>query len=89
MSLKNITQPIPSPGMIHRAKRMNVTKREDGWEVQRPFHYPHRVVKGAKFYTCDCVGFQMRGMCSHVAAVSMLQPVQNDVDGVSNEDSQP
>ena len=73
MTLKDITQPFPSLGMIYRAKRMNVTETEDGWEVQQPFHYPHSVIKEIKFYTCDCVGYKMRGMCSHVIAVRTAQ----------------
>ena len=87
MPLKDITQPFPSPGMIRRAKLMNIIPIEDGWEVQQPFHYAHNVVKEAKFYTCDCVGFQMRGMCSHVTAVmtSRAEKARKDLFGDCND----
>lgn len=69
MSLKDIIQPFPSEYMIARARFMNVTPTDDGWEVQYPGLDKHKVTKEVHFYTCDCIGFQMHGMCSHVTAV--------------------
>lgn len=80
MSLKDIVMPFPSPGMIKRAKLMDITETKDGWEVQQPGHKVHGVVKEVHFYTCDCIGYQMRGMCSHVAAVRISQAPQDRED---------
>lgn len=80
MPLKDITQPFPSPHMIQRAKFMNITATEEGWEVQEPGHDIHRVVREVKFYTCDCLGFQMHGMCSHVTAVRISRAEKDRKD---------
>jgi len=55
--------------MIQRAGKMVVTETDEGWIVQEPEHDSHMVEKMIKFYTCDCIGYQMRGVCSHIAAV--------------------
>lgn len=83
MSLKDVTQPFPSQGMIKRAMFMVVLPLEEGWRVHEPGHDVHKVTKEIKFYTCDCLGYQMRGMCSHVAAVKIMQApkAQEDLFG--------
>lgn len=80
MPLKDVVQPFPSPHMIKRSKFMNVTPIDDGWEVQQPGHDEHLVVKQIHFYTCDCIGYQMHGMCSHVTAVKISQAPQDRED---------
>lgn len=68
MSL-DITQPSPSLNMLKRAKRMQIEELEIGWLVWESSHEKHFVTKAAKFFVCDCISYQMRGMCSHVTAV--------------------
>lgn len=80
MGLKDITQPFPSQHMIKRAKLMNISQTEEGWEVQQPGHDKHLVIKKAHFYTCDCFGYQSRGMCSHVTAVRISQAPKDRED---------
>lgn len=80
MSLKDITQPFPSLGMIKRSKLMDITPTDDGWEVQQPGHDAHKVTKEIHFYTCDCIGFKTHGMCSHVTAVRISQAPQDRED---------
>ena len=68
----DITQPFPTESMIKRGGGMQVQEQgEDEWLVWQPGHEMHLVKKEIKFYTCDCTGFQIRNVCSHVAAVRM------------------
>jgi len=69
----DVTHPFPTPSMIKRGGNLHVQTQEDGWLVWQPGHEAHLVKKEKLFYTCDCTGFQMRGVCSHIAAVRIKQ----------------
>lgn len=75
----DIQQPSPSLNMLERAKRVQIEKRENDWLVWEPGHDEHIVVKEAKFFVCDCIGYHMHGMCSHVTAVRQLN-VEKDIE---------
>lgn len=60
---------------------MHILKQgEDEWLVWFPAHHAHLVEKMVKFYTCDCVGYKMRGICSHIAAVMISQAPKDKED---------
>jgi hypothetical protein len=66
----DVTQPFPTESMIKRAKSLHIREQEGGrWIVWQSGHDAHLVEKETKFYTCDCTGFRVRNVCSHVAAV--------------------
>ena len=77
----DITQPFPTESMIKRGGKMHIQEQgEEEWLVWQPGHEMHLVEKMIKFYTCDCVGYGMRGVCSHIAAVRIRQAPKDRED---------
>lgn len=77
----DITQKFPSDAMIKRGAQMHVEPQEkDQWLVYQPGHEMHQVKRENHFYICDCVGYQMRSVCAHVAAVRSWQAKKDRED---------